>query len=250
MSSDEQSAAQAYQSVELPTHYIAEVDGCILPKLSHHFNLHLAEQYLDGKAHLDVGCWNGMFLSLSNAVTSMSVGLDLAFPPLQAARQTLEDSVFTNGNVLCLPFSSEEFDVITMWEVIEHLPASSELEALRELNRVLRPGGYLLLSTPNNHPLGILLDPAYFLTGHRHYPQSVIEDLLHRSGFNVVEVHHSTGLITMLDGNLALVFKHLLGQQSPQFAAVDRLKAREYVPDRSRRFSFRMHIVACKGGQV
>jgi len=229
------------------TRFNMKVDSIVEPRLSHKFNLRLTEQYLqDNKVHLDVGCWNGMFLSLTRSFSVKSFGLDLAFSPLKIASKTLKESDFTNANIFCVPFPDESFDIITMWEVLEHLPKYSEQLAFQELNRILRPGGHLLISTPNDKLLGILLDPAYYLDGHRHYPQQKIESLLHRSGFNVVDDYHSTGPITLIDNIVVLVFKHLLGRRPPKFSFIEQLKIREYSFDSPRSLFFRMHLVAKK----
>lgn len=65
-----------------------------------------------------------------------------------------------------------------MWEVIEHIPPNTETHALRELFRVLKNGGSFLLSAPNDHLISKLLDPAYFLRGHRHYHINKIAKLM------------------------------------------------------------------------
>lgn len=60
-----------------------------------------------------------------------------------------------------LPWPDASFDVVTCFEVFEHFPAEAARRVLAEIARVLRPGGFLLLSTPNfdehvgpaeNHP--------------------------------------------------------------------------------------------------
>ena len=73
-----------------------------------------------------------------------------------------------------------------MWEVIEHIPPNNETRARGELARVLKDNGILLLSTPNDHLISILLDPAYFLRGHRHYNISKIKEIIQSTGFVTV----------------------------------------------------------------
>ncbi len=55
-----------------------------------------------------------------------------------------------------LPFNDNEFETILSFETIEHLPQPPDF--IRELSRVLRPGGYLALTTPN-----ILWEPVHWL---------------------------------------------------------------------------------------
>lgn len=54
---------------------------------------------------------------------------------------------FVEGDATRLPFADASFDAVTMFDVIEHVP--DDAAAIAEALRVLRPGGYLLLSTPN-----------------------------------------------------------------------------------------------------
>jgi len=64
-----------------------------------------------------------------------------------------------------LPFSSRSFDGVACIEGIEHVENSFSL--LREIRRILKPGGTLILSTPNVLKLGSRLH--FFLTGFPHY---------------------------------------------------------------------------------
>jgi ubiquinone/menaquinone biosynthesis C-methylase UbiE len=54
---------------------------------------------------------------------------------------------FICGDATDLPFENESFDGVTMFDLLEHVP--NDREAVREAFRVLRPGGFLLVSTPN-----------------------------------------------------------------------------------------------------
>lgn len=58
----------------------------------------------------------------------------------------------SNIEIEKLPFRDEEFDMVVFTEIFEHL-AVNPIAALREINRVLKPGGIILLSTPNLYSL-------------------------------------------------------------------------------------------------
>jgi GT2 family glycosyltransferase/SAM-dependent methyltransferase len=75
------------------------------------------------------------------------VNIDL--DPSYASRATNRhsDVTFITGDATHLPFSDGFFDVVTMFDVLEHIP--DETLAAREAMRVLRPGGWLLFSSPN-----------------------------------------------------------------------------------------------------
>jgi SAM-dependent methyltransferase len=56
---------------------------------------------------------------------------------------------FVCGDATRLPFGTEAFDAVTMFDVLEHVPAHEE--AVAEVHRVLRPGGFIIVSTPNDN---------------------------------------------------------------------------------------------------
>jgi 2-polyprenyl-3-methyl-5-hydroxy-6-metoxy-1,4-benzoquinol methylase len=105
-------------------------------------------------AYLDAGCGDGRFLAALPALGSVParvVGVDIADSILGTARRAAAaagvDAELVRGNLERLPLGDAEFDLVVSIQVLEHLldPAAG----LRELARVLRPGGKLLLSTDN-----------------------------------------------------------------------------------------------------
>jgi SAM-dependent methyltransferase len=95
---------------------------------------------------LDAGCGClGVLWHYKDRV-SQAVGLDTEFVALKENRG-LENRVV--GDIAALPFSSEAFDLVLSTWVVEHL--SQPEGAFYETARVLRPGGRLLILTPNAH---------------------------------------------------------------------------------------------------
>jgi 2-polyprenyl-3-methyl-5-hydroxy-6-metoxy-1,4-benzoquinol methylase len=115
------------------------------------YEVALAGQDLSGRDFLDAGCGTGLFSQVAvergARVTSLDVGEGLL---AQVAKKC--DSRRVVGSVMELPFDSETFDYVVCTEVIEHTTSPST--AVSELGRVLRPGGTLVLTTPNRvwHP--------------------------------------------------------------------------------------------------
>ena len=70
-------------------------------------------------------------------------------------------------------------------DVIEHLSSSDEIPALEEIYRVLKIGGELVLSTPNDILLYTVLDIARYIMTHRHYKKDYICHLLENCGFEI-----------------------------------------------------------------
>ena len=102
---------------------------------------------------LEIGATPGQFTEILATAGYRVTATDL-FPEQRAALwQRLGVAVqFCNLDEQTLPYPDSSFDVVVFSEVIEHLTASP-LHALREMARVLRPGGRLIVSTPNQHYL-------------------------------------------------------------------------------------------------
>ena len=92
---------------------------------------------------LDFGCADGYFLKLARDAGWQVAGVELS---RDMAREAETELGLTIPSTL-RDLAPVEFDVITLCEVIEHLP--DPLEQLRALQQYLRPGGVLMLSTPN-----------------------------------------------------------------------------------------------------
>ncbi len=84
--------------------------------------------------------------------------------------------------------ASGDYDVAGYFEVIEHLPPGTEIESLRKIASVLKPGGLVLVSTPFASFWSYLVDPAWFL-GHRHYSFAKMEKILKSAGYVDIKMH-------------------------------------------------------------
>ncbi len=105
---------------------------------------------LEGKTILDIGCAYGPFLQAAREEKMKPFGIDLCKEAIQYVQQELQIPAL-EGDILQLDpeeaFGIDRFDVITLWYVIEHIPFVDDL--LKKLYTVLKPGGWLLFSTPN-----------------------------------------------------------------------------------------------------
>ena len=101
------------------------------------------------------------------------------------------------GDALDLPFPDDHFDSIIASEVLEHIP--DDMAAMRELMRVLRPGGKLAVTVPSWLPERVCwaLSEDYHTApgGHvRIYTRAELEAKLKATGFAVGGHHHAHGL--------------------------------------------------------
>ncbi len=100
---------------------------------------------------LDVGCNVGEFLAACKRERSWVrlVGVDVNGSALVKARRALPDVSLCQAEADALPFRAESFDCVTCIEVLEHVPEERQAGVLREIGRVLRTNGTLVLRVPH-----------------------------------------------------------------------------------------------------
>jgi len=107
---------------------------------------------LDGHLHgalLDAGCGTGGFLSWAAEQGSFPrlCGIDLSPEAIEIARETVPQAELHAAPLDRIPFGDGEFDLVVSLDVLQHVHETAVDESLRELRRVLRPGGLLLVRT-------------------------------------------------------------------------------------------------------
>lgn len=138
---------------------------------------------------LDVGCGTGGNFSFLDAYGRVE-GCDyseeaIRFCNMRGTHLAREASIYE------LPYEDASFDLVTCLDVIEHL--RFDLPAFRELNRVLKTGGYLLATLPSGPHLYNDFD---CLAGHlRRYTRDEIEMLLAEGGFEPLRLTFYTALV-------------------------------------------------------
>lgn len=114
---------------------------------------------------LDVGCGTGLFLAVARRRGWQVAGVDGSVDATRHARERFGLDVET-GDFASVTSRGDRFDVVTMWDIVEHARAPVALLAAAE--RVLAPGGVLGLSTPNQRSiLDMVAGRLYRLSGGR-----------------------------------------------------------------------------------
>ena len=106
-----------------------------------------------GKTLLDVGCNWGRWCIAAARKGYRPIGLDPSLGAILAARRVAKQlgvsARFVVGDAQFLPFTADFFDVVFSYSVIQHFGKDVACKALREIRRVLRPGGKSLVQMPN-----------------------------------------------------------------------------------------------------
>jgi len=140
---------------------------------------------------LDIGCGTGANLPMlaevagpDGFVTALDYSpLALQFAAHELGKQGEENRSITllRGDATHLPFADNQFDVVTMLDVLEHV--EDDLAAVREIHRVLKPGGAFVLSVPAYQSLWSAHDEA--LHHFRRYEYSGLQNVLREGGMQV-----------------------------------------------------------------
>jgi len=106
----------------------------------------LIQKYAIGPNLLDIGCAQGFFLYNASKAGYTTKGIEISQDAAEYAIMEfgldIEAKPFEE-----LRFPENHFDVVTLWQVLEHVPYP--LTVLKEVHRILKPGGLLVASTPD-----------------------------------------------------------------------------------------------------
>jgi len=140
---------------------------------------------------LDIGCGSSrIILDLKDAV-----GMDILQRKLRWLKP--KHDLLVNGSTFALPFKDQRFDAVINSEVIEHVPADPEI--LNEMWRVLRPGGTMILGTPDygrwswvalEWIYGKVLPGAYAHEHITHYTRESLAKLVRDRGFELLDCQY------------------------------------------------------------
>ena len=154
----------------------------------------------------DAGCGNGIYLKFlaDKYPKALLFGFDFSQTIVEIARRNTINVEIKSGNLEAAPYGGETFDLILCTQVIEHL--LDDKKGVSELYRILKPGGYLVISTDNknnlvsrflNLPIALLALPyrlfkkilpnkKYF--PHKSYKISEFSDLIKTQPFTIEKI--------------------------------------------------------------
>ena len=137
---------------------------------------------------LDIGCGRGEWLAVLREAGLQARGIDLNRIVLEQCRQQSLDVVESDALSYLAQLPSESLNAVTALHFAEHLPLKTLVRFLDEVGRVLKPGGLIILETPN--PENLLVGSCNFYldpTHHNPIPIPTMELLLEARGFRCQE---------------------------------------------------------------
>jgi 2-polyprenyl-3-methyl-5-hydroxy-6-metoxy-1,4-benzoquinol methylase len=155
----------------------------------------LIERYAVRGRVLDIGCASGLFLDAMRSRGWETHGVELVEHAAALARERLGLDVRT-GALRETGYSAAWFDAVTMWDVLEHVP--DPLGELREIWRILKPGGILALRIPDVSSPEARFFGDYWvgLDAPRHlyvFSPTTIAAMLRRAGLQVIDRRNLAG---------------------------------------------------------
>jgi SAM-dependent methyltransferase len=145
---------------------------------------------------LDAGCGTGGFLAALGTQRPDLARIGLEWSPIAAVRaRSKSKAAITRGSVNTIPFADNSFDAAVSADVLCHA-AVDPPAALKELHRILRPGGRLVLNLPAY---------TWLLSAHdrqvhnaRRFTAHATVALLHQTGFTHIRAHYWNSLLLPL----------------------------------------------------
>jgi 2-polyprenyl-3-methyl-5-hydroxy-6-metoxy-1,4-benzoquinol methylase len=144
---------------------------------------------------LDVGCSTGVFLNGMRAKGWLTCGIETSSFAAQYARDRFDLNIF-NEDILNAKIEPDHFDVVTMWDVLEH--TFNPLNVLKRTLTLLKEDGVLILRLPNWESLDRKIFSKYWIgyDSPRHlfvFPRSVLMAMLGTAGYRNIRVQRGLG---------------------------------------------------------
>jgi 2-polyprenyl-3-methyl-5-hydroxy-6-metoxy-1,4-benzoquinol methylase len=139
---------------------------------------------------LDVGCTFGLFLDTAKKAGWDMHGCDISPDAVSMSKKMFGLKNVRTGSVRKAGFKKNQFDVVTLFEVIEHM--ERPLDEMKDIRNVLKKDGYVVIHTGNLGSLTAKIrgrNNSYFQLGHIvYFSKKTLRELLEKAGFEVVKI--------------------------------------------------------------
>jgi 2-polyprenyl-3-methyl-5-hydroxy-6-metoxy-1,4-benzoquinol methylase len=177
------------------------------------------------KALLEIGCGSGLFLAEAVRHGWTVHGLDVSPQAVELARRSCPEAAVTQGPLTATTFPPDSFDVVALWDVIEHVEDPEQL--LRYAHGTLTDKGRLIMETPDEGCLArklirlahlftaghvSLLHTIYYSAHRWYFSRPAMRIVLERLGFKKIQFYREQTV--MACGERKLEAYHLLRRWS------------------------------------
>lgn len=176
---------------------------------------------------IDVGCGTGPLVTELTRRGVAASGVDTSPEVLAAARRRTPAATFYEGSAVSIPLKDGCMDAATLIEVVEHLDDATLAGALAETRRILKPGGTLMITTPNDENLAASTRQCpecgcefHFYQHVRSWTAASLADALRIAGFHDPVVRPVTPVErTSRAGRVLPLAYRALGRRPPRLMA-------------------------------
>jgi len=168
---------------------------------------------------LDIGSATGIFVKLAKDAGYKAYGVEPSFWMCKIAKESYNVTILP-GPLESIEFKDSAFDIITMWDVLEHV--CNPMDTLKEVKRILKPGGFLVINYPRiDDPLAKLFGKHWWflLSVHLFYftPKTLsayteqlgLKKILHRMHFQRLTYGYLVERLNVYSDTLAKIAKLL-----------------------------------------
>lgn len=202
------------------------MDLAYLHELKARKSLRIIKKHKKEGRILDIGCAAGFFLNQARKRGFKTHGVEMSRDLCYFAQKDFKLDVFC-GTLIEASYPSEYFDVVTMFDVLSHLP--TPVEELKEVNRILRKGGLLVVETGNKGELdatavkkwkGVWGSPSHLY----HFGGSTLQRLFGMTGFDCIETDRSSVILSSI---MEAFVKRLIGPERREAVGYQQLQLRK-----------------------
>lgn len=178
--------SEEYKDYKSETVAIKKNFNRLLSKLKKH------SQNTKQKKLLEVGAAYGFFIDIAKSHFNLAIGTEIASEPSRYARENLNIDV-RNLDIIEWDFDNIKFDLVCMWDVIEHLHSPNKY--LQKLSVNMKKNSIIALTTPDIGSLVARVRKQNWRQIHppthvHYFNKKSIETILNNNGFKIIEYAH------------------------------------------------------------
>lgn len=169
---------------------------------------------------LDLGCGRGEWLELLESFGIKASGVDLDEGMLIPCREQGFDVRNADALDYVSSLPTESVDLVTAFHMVEHIPFEILISLVSEVFRVLKPGGLLIMETPNPENISVASEHFYLDPSHvKPIPSGLLSFIPEFVGFTRTTIIKLQETYSLTDNRFATLFDVLTGV-SPDYAVI------------------------------